>query len=104
SSLHLTQRLLCSRARIDSRRVRDGCLTDNDFSTLTKVATSLAEASLLIEEAPALTVQELSDRLREYVCAHGVRLAIIDYLQLLRSSTFQAHESRHAEIAEISGL
>jgi replicative DNA helicase len=103
-SLDLTRRLLCSRARIDSRRLRDGYLIASDFPSLTEAASSLANAPLLIDESPAITVQELSHRLREYVCVHGVRLAVIDYLQLLRSSTFHTLECRRAEIEEISSL
>ena len=53
SSQQLVQRMLCSRARVNLQRVRDGFLGERDFPSLTAAASKLAEAKITSMTAPA---------------------------------------------------
>lgn len=102
SSQQLVQRLLCSRARVNLQRVRDGFLGERDFPSLTAAASKLAEAKIFIDDSPSLTILELRAKARRLKAQQDVQLIIIDYLQLLRSTSRRAQDNRQLEISEIS--
>jgi len=103
SSQQLVQRLLCSRAKVNLQRVRDGFLSERDFPSLTNAAAKLAGAKLYIDDTPGLSVIELRARARRMKSQFDIQLIIIDYLQLLRSTSRRAQDNRQLEISEISG-
>ena len=102
SSQQLVQRLLCSRARVNLQRVRDGFLGERDFPSLTAAASKLAEAKMFIDDSASLSVLELRAKARRLKAQQDVQLLIIDYLQLLRSTSRRAQDNRQLEISEIS--
>ncbi len=102
SSQQLVQRLLCSRARVNLQKVRDGFLGERDFPSLTAAASKLAEAKIFIDDSASLTILELRAKARRLKAQQDVQLIIIDYLQLLRSASRRAQENRQLEISEIS--
>src|SRR5919201_3269495 len=59
SSQQLVQRLLCSRARVNLQKVRDGFLGERDFPNLTAAASKLAEAKIFIDDSAGLSILEL---------------------------------------------
>jgi replicative DNA helicase len=99
----LTERVLCSRARIDLQRVRDGFLSERDFPRLTAAAGILAASPLYIDDSAMLSIAELKARARRLRSQYDIELIVIDYLQLLRAVSRKAQENRQVEIAEISG-
>ena len=103
SSQQLVQRLLCSRAKVDLQRVRNGFLLERDFPNLTAAASQLAAAKMFIDDTPGLTVTELRAKSRRMKSQHDIELIVIDYLQLLRSTSRRAQDNRQLEISEISG-
>ena len=103
SSQQLVQRLLCSRAQVDLQRVRDGFLSERDFPKLTSAAAKLAAAKMFIDDTPGLSIMELRAKARRMKSQYDVELIVIDYLQLLRSTTRRAQDNRQLEISEISG-
>jgi replicative DNA helicase len=103
SSHQLVQRLLCSRARVDLKNVRSGFLRDRDFTVLTNAASDLATANLYIDDTPGLSIAELRAKARRMKANQQIELLVIDYLQLLRSTTRRGQDNRQIEIAEISG-
>lgn len=103
SSQQLVQRLLCSRAQVDLQRVRDGFLSERDFPKLTSAAAKLAAAKMFIDDTPGLSIMELRAKARRMKSQYDIELIVIDYLQLLRSTTRRAQDNRQLEIAEISG-
>lgn len=103
SSQQLVQRLLCSRAKVDLQKVRNGFLSERDFPNLTTAAARLAAAKMFIDDTPGLTITELRAKARRMKSQHDIRLIIVDYLQLLRSTTRRAQDNRQLEISEISG-
>jgi replicative DNA helicase len=102
SSQQLVQRLLCSRARVNLQKVRDGFLGERDFPSLTAAASKLAEAKIFIDDSASLTILELRAKGRRLKAQQDVQLIIVDYLQLLRSTSRRAQDNRQLEISEIS--
>jgi replicative DNA helicase len=102
SSQQLVQRLLCSRARVNLQKVREGFLADRDFPSLTAAASKLAEAKIYIDDSAGLSILELRAKARRLKAQQDVQLVIVDYLQLLRSTSRRAQDNRQLEISEIS--
>src|SRR5256712_1666791 len=102
SSQQLVQRLLCSRARVNLQKVRDGFLGERDFPNLTAAASKLAEAKIFIDDSASLSILELRAKARRLKAQQDVKLMIVDYLQLLRSTSRRAQDNRELEISEIS--
>ncbi len=102
SSQQLVQRMLCSRARVNLAKTRDGFLSEADFPKLTHAASKLAEAKIFIDDTAGLSILELRAKARRLKAQQDIRLIIIDYLQLLRSTSRRAQDNRQLEISEIS--
>jgi replicative DNA helicase len=58
---------------------------------------------MFIDDTPGLTITELRAKARRMKSQHDIQLIIVDYLQLLRSTTRRAQDNRQLEISEISG-
>lgn len=102
TSQSLVLRMMCSRARVNLRNIRDGFLAERDFPKLTGVAGKLSKAPLYIDDTPGLSVLQLRAKARRLWQQYGVKLFVIDYLQLLNSTSRRA-ENRQQEISDISG-
>jgi len=98
----LVLRLLCSRARVNLRNIRDGFLSERDFVKLTTAAGHLSGCPLFIDDTSGLSILQLRAKARRLHQQHGIKLFVIDYLQLLHSTARRA-ENRQQEIADISG-
>jgi replicative DNA helicase len=103
SSSQLVQRLLCSRAKVNLQKLRNGFLSDRDFPLLTSAAAQLSESHLLIDDTAGLSISELRAKARRMKSQHDIKLIVIDYLQLLRGSSRRSQDNRQLEISEISG-
>jgi replicative DNA helicase len=97
----LVLRMLCSRSRVNLRNIRDGFLAERDFPKLTGAAGKLAHAPLFIDDSSGLSILQLRAKARRMAQQFGIRLFVIDYLQLLNSTSRRA-ENRQQEIADIS--
>lgn len=97
----LVLRMLCSRSRVNLRSIREGFLAERDFPRLTGAAGKLANSPLFIDDSPGLSILQLRARARRMFQQHGIKLFVIDYLQLLHSTARRA-ENRQQEIADIS--
>ena len=101
TSESLVLRMLCSRSRVNLRAIRDGFLAERDFPKLTGAAGKLANSPLFIDDSPGLSILQLRAKARRMSQQHGIKLFVIDYLQLLHSTARRA-ENRQQEIADIS--
>jgi replicative DNA helicase len=97
----LVLRMLCSRSRVNLRSIRDGFLAERDFPKLTGAAGKLANAPLFIDDTPGLSILQLRAKARRMAQQYGIKVFVIDYLQLLHSTARRA-ENRQQEIADIS--
>jgi len=102
SAQQIVQRFLCSIARVNLASIRNGFLSDRDFPALTAGAAKLASAKILIDDTSSLSILELRAKARRMKSQHDIAAIFIDYLQLMRSSSRRAQDSRQLEIAEIS--
>src|SRR5437870_13075531 len=101
TSESLVLRMLCSRSRVNLRNVRDGFLAERDFPKLTGSAGKLAGAPLFIDDLAGLSILQLRAKAPRMTQQFGIKLFVIDYLQLLHSTSRRA-ENRQQEIADIS--
>jgi replicative DNA helicase len=97
----LSMRLLCSRARVNIRNITDGFMVERDFPKLTGAAGKLANSCIFIDDKCGLSIMQLRARARRMWQQHGIKLFVIDYLQLLHSTSRKA-QNRQQEIADIS--
>jgi replicative DNA helicase len=102
TSESLVLRMLCSNARVNLRNIREGFMSEADFPKLTSSAGRLSNAPLFIDDTPALSILQLRARARRMAQQHGIKLFVIDYLQLLHSTSRRAQDNRQQEISEIS--
>lgn len=100
SHLELTQRLLCSEARVDSSRMRNGRLQQSDWPKVVNAMGRLGEAPLFIDDNPNLTVMEIRAKARRLKSREGLGLIVVDYLQLMSSTS--SSENRQVEVSEVS--
>jgi replicative DNA helicase len=99
SQEELVDRLLVSQADIDAWRLKTGRLDDKDFDRLSHAMGELAEAPLYIDDTPGLSLAEIRTKARRLQMEHGLRLIIVDYLQLIHGRNI---ENRVQEVSEIS--
>ena len=102
SSESLVMRMISSLARINSHEMNEGMLTPRDFPRIHETASQLAKSALHIDDTAGLSILQLSARARRMWQQHDIKLFVIDYLQLLHSTSRRAGENRQQEIAEIS--
>ncbi len=100
SKEQLVQRMICSHARVDAHKVRTGFLAPSDWPKLTAAAGKLSNSTILIDDSPGISALELRAKARRLKMNYDIKLIVLDYLQLMRSS--ERSESRQQEISEIS--
>ncbi len=100
SKEQLALRLLCSQSEVPLHKVRTGFLGNEDWPRLTTGAGLLQKAPIMIDDSPSLSVLEIRAKCRRLKSEGKLGLVVIDYLQLMRSST--PAENRVQEISQIS--
>ncbi len=100
----IAERLLFARAGISRNEIlRRKTLTKNEMGHFGKAIKELREAKLIIDDTAGISINELRAKARRVVRELGQLSVIgIDYLQLMKSNTKQAQNSREREVAEIS--
>lgn len=99
SQEELVDRLLVSQADIDAWKLKTGRLDDKDFDRLSHAMGQLAEAPLFIDDTPGISISEMRTKARRLQSEHGLKLIIVDYLQLVHGRNL---ENRVQEVSEIS--
>ena len=100
-NLELSQRMLCSEARIDSQRVKTGKLSEDDWNRISGAIGRLAAAPIWIDDNPNTTVMEIRAKARRLKSQVGsLGMVVVDYLQLMTGRS--GAESRQVEVSEIS--
>ncbi|MXV38064.1 replicative DNA helicase [Flavobacteriaceae bacterium Ap0902] len=101
SSVQLITRLIVGETGISSDKIKKGNLTDAEWKQLYTKVKGLENAPLYIDDTPALNVFDLRAKCRRLVSQHGVKLIIIDYLQLMTTRD-GGNGNREQEISTIS--
>ena len=102
SSDSLMVRMLCSRAHVSSSSIRKGYATGKDFDSLISASKAFNKAPIYIDDSSALGVLQLRARARRMHKKHGIKLIIIDYLQLM-NAPMRRSDNRQQEVSNISG-
>ena len=101
SSEQLSTRILSEQARIKSDDVRRGKVTEEEINRYIETSRNIYNLPLYIDETPAITIATLSNRARRIKRLFGLNLIVVDYIQLMRSSS-NRHDGRVQEISEIT--
>jgi len=99
SKEQLVYRMLSAQADVDGWRLTTGNLEEDDFRRIGEAMGVLDEAPIFIDDAPGANVLEMRTKARKLQLEQGVRLIIIDYLQLAKG---RGLENRVQEVSEIS--
>lgn len=98
SKEQLVQRLLALDSGVDSKKIKNGNLVEDDWEHLVESGGPLANSKLILDDTPSITVAELRSKCRKFKSEYNLSMIIIDYLQLMSGKG----ESRQQEISEIS--
>ncbi len=101
SSEQLSTRILSEQARIKSDDIRKGKVTEEEINRYIEASRNIYNLPLFIDETPAITIATLSNRARRIKRLSGLSLIVVDYIQLMRSSSIK-NEGRVQEISEIT--
>lgn len=103
SAVQLANRLISAEAQLESEKIKKGNLADYEWEQLYHKTTGLTEASIFIDDTPALSIRELRSKCRRLKAQHNIELIVVDYLQLMSGdSSKNAGGNREQEIASIS--
>jgi len=102
SSAQLALRMLCARARVNMKLLRDGLLSKNgeEQQRLLQAADEFSKAPIFIDDSSHLTIMELRAKARRLAARHKLGFIVVDYLQLL--SPTDPKVPREQQVAEIS--
>jgi replicative DNA helicase len=100
SRTELTMRLLSAEARVPLQNMRKGMMREDDWTRLAKTMGEVNEAPLFIDDSPNMSLMEIRAKCRRLKQQHGLKLVVIDYLQLMTSG--QRVESRQQEVSAFS--
>jgi len=102
SSIQLITRLISSETGLSSEKLRTGKLEKHEWEQLNVKVSSLEKAPLFIDDTPSLSIFDLRAKARRLSSQHGIKLIIIDYLQLMTSGGSSKTGNREQEISTIS--
>jgi len=101
SKSEVTQRLMCSEAKVESQRLRSGKLAVDDWPRLTAACDKLAKAPIYVDDTGSITMMEIRSKARRLKTQEpNLGLIIVDYLQLMTSGA--SAENRVQEVSQIS--
>ena len=100
SSEQLVNRLISSESEISAGKLRQGELAEHEWVQLHSKIKGLSKAPIFIDDTPAISVFELRAKARRLVKKHGIKMIMIDYLQLM--SAGGKGGNREQEISTIS--
>lgn len=96
----LMDRLLVSQAEIDAWKLKTGRMDEDEFTRLSDAMGELYETPLYIDDTPGMSILEMRTKARRLQAEHGLKLIVVDYLQLAKPS--RNMDNRVQEVSEIS--
>ena len=101
SSEQLSTRILSEQARISSHEIRTGKATEETLNRYIETSRNIYDLPLYIDETPAIAISTLSNRARRIKRLFGLKLILVDYIQLMRTNSNRM-DGRVQEISEIT--
>lgn len=102
SSVQLITRMISSETGLTSEKLRKGNLEPHEWEQLNVKVKKLSDAPIFIDDTPSLSIFDLRAKARRLVSQHGVRIIVIDYLQLMTAGNTGKGGNREQEISTIS--
>ena len=96
----ITMRLLSAESRVSLHSMRTGQMGEEDWATLARRMSEVVDAPLYIDDSPNMSMMEIRAKCRRLKQRQGLKLVIIDYLQLMSSP--KRVENRQQEVSEMS--
>ncbi len=101
TSKELALRMLSSLSGVDSTSIRNATLSDAQWNNLLVAVDKYKGAPIVIDETPGISISSIRDRAKRMKAERGIRLIVVDYLQLMTSSSKRV-SNREQEVADIS--
>jgi replicative DNA helicase len=101
SSEQLSTRILSEQARISSHEIRTGKASEDTLNRYIETSRNIYDLPLYIDETPAIAISTLSNRARRIKRLFGLKLIVVDYIQLMRTNSNRM-DGRVQEISEIT--
>jgi len=100
SAQQIAEMLLCSMARVNAFRLRQGHATPVDWGQIADCLSVLPDAPIYIDDTPGINLLEMRSKARRLKAQHDIGLVIVDYLQLVTMGDGRWSDSRHQQISE----
>jgi replicative DNA helicase len=100
SQMEIVQRLICSEARVDTKALRAGKISDVEWQRVSNAVGRLDEAKLFIDDTPSISMMEIRAKCQRLKRHNELGLVIVDYIQLMTST--RRTENRVQEVSELS--
>ena len=101
SSEQLSTRIISEQAKISSNDIRRGRISDEQFDQFLETSKNITELPLFIDETPAISIAAMSNRARRIKRLFGLDMIVVDYIQLMRGTTYNK-DGRVQEISQIT--
>lgn len=106
SKEQLVMRMLCTEARVDSQKIKEGTLTDEEMEALLGVTDLLQSSKLYIDDSGGSNVATIRSKCRRLKAQHGLDMVIIDYMQLMNgtggAASSRKNDNRQQEVADMT--
>ncbi|MDC1260446.1 replicative DNA helicase [Pseudomonadota bacterium] len=102
SAEQLAQRILAEQSTIDSHKLRNGDISEKEFSDLVSTQNEIMNLPFFIDDTPAISVGQIASRARRLKRTNGLALIIIDYIQLIQGTKASEAQGRVQEVSSIT--
>lgn len=102
ANTQLVQRLIAMESEIDNSKLRNGQMSDAEWTKLHKAVDKLSNLPIYIDDTPAINIFELRAKCRRLKQNHDISMVVIDYLQLMTAAPGTGRGNREQEISSIS--
>lgn len=102
SAEQLVMRMLCTEAMVDSQKIKEGAMDNEDMNHLMAKLAPVSACKFYIDDTGNVTVPDIRSKCRRLKARSGLDLVVIDYLQLLQGSGGRKNDNRQQEISDMS--
>ena len=102
SAEQLVMRMLCTEASVESQKIKEGLVGNDELSRLMEVMEPMSHAQLFIDDTGGVTVPTIRSKCRRLKARYGLDMVVIDYMQLMQGSTGRRSDNRMQEISDMT--
>ena len=102
SSEQLVMRMLCTEATVDSQRIKEGLIGNNEMTSLMEVMDPMSRAKIYIDDSGSASVSVIRSKCRRLAARAGLDMIVIDYLQLMQAAGGRKTDNRMQEVSDMT--